>query len=163
MCLSVLSCTEQSVVPAAGLRPLPFGLLVRAGTGGYSAVLLRLPLHVFNGLPLRLPRRHAYCYNSHSTSKCKTTGKCKPLSRAALRQALTVRPLFGACVFSCLALVSLWDPHSCCFQIPCSVGYAISLIFLTYVISFISRKGKKNSGIWSLCFYIVSMLSRVDI
>ncbi|XP_076791657.1 ABC-type organic anion transporter ABCA8B isoform X2 [Arvicanthis niloticus] len=40
-------------------------------------------------------------------------------------------------------------------QIPCSVGYAISLIFLTYVISFISRKGKKNSGIWSLSFYIL--------
>ncbi|XP_038943366.1 ABC-type organic anion transporter ABCA8 isoform X2 [Rattus norvegicus] len=46
-------------------------------------------------------------------------------------------------------------------QIPCSVGYAISLIFLTYVISFISRKGKKNSGIWSLCFYIITMFSVV--
>ncbi|XP_028617102.1 ATP-binding cassette sub-family A member 8-B [Grammomys surdaster] len=44
-------------------------------------------------------------------------------------------------------------------QIPCSVGYAISLIFLTYVISFISRKGKKNSGIWSLGFYIITMFS----
>ncbi|XP_031208330.1 ATP-binding cassette sub-family A member 8-B isoform X2 [Mastomys coucha] len=44
-------------------------------------------------------------------------------------------------------------------QIPCSFGYAISLIFLTYVISFISRKGKKNSGIWSLSFYIITMFS----
>lgn len=44
-------------------------------------------------------------------------------------------------------------------QIPCSVGYAISLIFLTYVISFISRKGKKNSGIWSLSFYIITVFS----
>ncbi|XP_052050613.1 ABC-type organic anion transporter ABCA8B isoform X2 [Apodemus sylvaticus] len=46
-------------------------------------------------------------------------------------------------------------------QIPCSVGYAISLIFLTYVISFISRKGNKNSGIWSLSFFIITLFSAV--
>ncbi|XP_010638876.1 ATP-binding cassette sub-family A member 6 isoform X2 [Fukomys damarensis] len=36
-----------------------------------------------------------------------------------------------------------------------SLGYAVSLIFLTYVISFIFRKRRKSSGLWSLCFYIV--------
>ncbi|XP_054429074.1 ATP-binding cassette sub-family A member 6-like [Pteronotus mesoamericanus] len=35
-------------------------------------------------------------------------------------------------------------------------GYASSLIFLTYVISFIFRKRRKNSGLWSFCFYIIS-------
>ncbi|XP_005597296.1 ABC-type organic anion transporter ABCA8 isoform X1 [Equus caballus] len=44
-------------------------------------------------------------------------------------------------------------------QIPCAVGYATSLIFLTYVISFIFRKGRKNSGIWSFCFYIITVFS----
>ncbi|KAI6049868.1 ABC-type organic anion transporter ABCA8 isoform X2 [Marmota monax] len=44
-------------------------------------------------------------------------------------------------------------------QILCAVGYAISLIFLTYVISFTFRKGKKNSGIWSFCFYVVTVSS----
>ncbi|XP_077019793.1 ABC-type organic anion transporter ABCA8-like isoform X2 [Tamandua tetradactyla] len=46
-------------------------------------------------------------------------------------------------------------------QIPCAIGYAISLIFLTYIISFIFHKGKKNSGIWSFCFYIIIMFSLV--
>ncbi|XP_066091782.1 ABC-type organic anion transporter ABCA8-like [Saccopteryx bilineata] len=40
-------------------------------------------------------------------------------------------------------------------EIPYAIGYAISLIFFTYVISFIFRKGRKNSGIWSFCFLII--------
>ncbi|XP_076966679.1 ABC-type organic anion transporter ABCA8-like [Callospermophilus lateralis] len=44
-------------------------------------------------------------------------------------------------------------------QILCAIGYAMSLIFLTYVISFTFRKGKKNSGIWSFCFYVVTVAS----
>uniref|UniRef100_A0A452TA62 ATP binding cassette subfamily A member 8 n=1 Tax=Ursus maritimus TaxID=29073 RepID=A0A452TA62_URSMA len=46
--------------------------------------------------------------------------------------------------------------------ILCAVGYAASLIFLTYVISFIFRKGKRNSGIWSLCFYMVMFILLFD-
>ncbi|XP_073739302.1 ATP-binding cassette sub-family A member 6 isoform X2 [Callorhinus ursinus] len=38
------------------------------------------------------------------------------------------------------------------------LGYAASLVFLTYVISFIFRKWKKNSGLWSFCFYIASII-----
>ncbi|XP_006970522.1 ABC-type organic anion transporter ABCA8A-like isoform X3 [Peromyscus maniculatus bairdii] len=38
-------------------------------------------------------------------------------------------------------------------------GYAMSIIFMTYVISFIYHKGRKNSGIWSLCFYFVTLFS----
>uniref|UniRef100_A0A8C8X2B6 ABC transporter domain-containing protein n=1 Tax=Panthera leo TaxID=9689 RepID=A0A8C8X2B6_PANLE len=37
-----------------------------------------------------------------------------------------------------------------------TLGYAASLVFLTYVISFIFRKRRKNSGLWSFCFFIVS-------
>uniref|UniRef100_K7BKP1 ATP-binding cassette, sub-family A (ABC1), member 9 n=1 Tax=Pan troglodytes TaxID=9598 RepID=K7BKP1_PANTR len=44
-------------------------------------------------------------------------------------------------------------------QIPCAVGYSFSLIFMTYVISFIFRKGRKNSGIWSFCFYVITVFS----
>ncbi|XP_047400549.1 ABC-type organic anion transporter ABCA8-like isoform X2 [Sciurus carolinensis] len=44
-------------------------------------------------------------------------------------------------------------------QIPCAVGYSMSLIFFTYVISFIFRKGRKNSGIWSFCFFVVTLSS----
>uniref|UniRef100_A0A8C9Q9S7 ATP binding cassette subfamily A member 6 n=1 Tax=Spermophilus dauricus TaxID=99837 RepID=A0A8C9Q9S7_SPEDA len=39
-----------------------------------------------------------------------------------------------------------------------SLGYSASLIFLTYVISFIFRKRRKNSGLWSFCFYVVLMV-----
>uniref|UniRef100_A0A8C0XPY7 ABC transporter domain-containing protein n=1 Tax=Castor canadensis TaxID=51338 RepID=A0A8C0XPY7_CASCN len=44
-------------------------------------------------------------------------------------------------------------------QIPCAIGYAMSLIFLTYVISFIFRKRRKNSGICSFCFFVITMFS----
>nr|XP_008010173.1 ATP-binding cassette sub-family A member 8 isoform X1 [Chlorocebus sabaeus] len=44
-------------------------------------------------------------------------------------------------------------------QIPCAVGYSFSLIFMTYVISFIFHKGRKNSGIWSFCFYVITVFS----
>ncbi|XP_048221137.1 ABC-type organic anion transporter ABCA8-like [Perognathus longimembris pacificus] len=46
-------------------------------------------------------------------------------------------------------------------HIPCAIGYALSLIFFTYVISFIFRKGRKNSGIWSFCFFVITMFSVV--
>ncbi|KAM9005576.1 ATP-binding cassette sub-family A member 10-like isoform X1 [Sarcophilus harrisii] len=42
-------------------------------------------------------------------------------------------------------------------EIICIIGYAGSSVFFTYVISFISKKGRKNSGIWSTCFFIASM------
>ncbi|XP_023614804.1 ATP-binding cassette sub-family A member 9 isoform X1 [Myotis lucifugus] len=42
-------------------------------------------------------------------------------------------------------------------QILCSIGYVMSLIFLTYVISFIFRNGRKNSGLWSFFFLIVTI------
>ncbi|KAM8773979.1 ABC-type organic anion transporter ABCA8-like [Rhynchonycteris naso] len=44
-------------------------------------------------------------------------------------------------------------------EIPCAIGYAISLICFTYIISFIFRKGRKNSGIWSFCFLIITFFS----
>ncbi|XP_028617078.1 ATP-binding cassette sub-family A member 6 isoform X1 [Grammomys surdaster] len=34
-------------------------------------------------------------------------------------------------------------------------GSAASLVFLTYVISFVFGKRRKNSGLWSICFFIV--------
>uniref|UniRef100_A0A4W2IAX0 ATP binding cassette subfamily A member 6 n=1 Tax=Bos indicus x Bos taurus TaxID=30522 RepID=A0A4W2IAX0_BOBOX len=38
-----------------------------------------------------------------------------------------------------------------------TLGYAASLVSLMYVIAFIFRKRRKNSGLWSFCFYIVSI------
>ncbi|XP_041580770.1 ATP-binding cassette sub-family A member 6 isoform X1 [Vulpes lagopus] len=38
------------------------------------------------------------------------------------------------------------------------LGYAASLVFLTYVISFIFRKTRKSSGLWSFCIYITSII-----
>ncbi|XP_023569656.1 ATP-binding cassette sub-family A member 9 isoform X4 [Octodon degus] len=45
------------------------------------------------------------------------------------------------------------------FQILCSVGYVSALIFLTYVISFIFRNGRKNSGLWSFFFLTVTIFT----
>ncbi|XP_058140613.1 ATP-binding cassette sub-family A member 6 isoform X2 [Dasypus novemcinctus] len=38
-------------------------------------------------------------------------------------------------------------------------GYAASLVFLTYVISFVFGKRRKNSGLWSFCFYMISVFT----
>ncbi|XP_053426831.1 ABC-type organic anion transporter ABCA8-like isoform X2 [Nycticebus coucang] len=45
------------------------------------------------------------------------------------------------------------------FQILCAISYTLALIFVTYTIAFIFRKGRKNSGIWSFCFFVVTVLA----
>ncbi|XP_012658566.1 ATP-binding cassette sub-family A member 6 [Otolemur garnettii] len=45
-----------------------------------------------------------------------------------------------------------------CAMVIITPGYAASLIFLTYMISFIFRKRKKNSGVLSFCFFVVSCI-----
>ncbi|XP_055264698.1 ATP-binding cassette sub-family A member 6 isoform X6 [Moschus berezovskii] len=40
-----------------------------------------------------------------------------------------------------------------------TLGYAASLVFLTYVIAFIFRKRRKNSGLWSFCFYVITVIA----
>uniref|UniRef100_A0A8C0LEE4 ATP binding cassette subfamily A member 9 n=1 Tax=Canis lupus dingo TaxID=286419 RepID=A0A8C0LEE4_CANLU len=65
-------------------------------------------------------------------------------------QALVDIPLY----FLILLLIIVW-------KILCSIGYVSSLIFLTYVISFIFRNGRKNSGIWSFFFLIITIFSIV--
>uniref|UniRef100_A0A4W2EEA1 ABC transporter domain-containing protein n=1 Tax=Bos indicus x Bos taurus TaxID=30522 RepID=A0A4W2EEA1_BOBOX len=44
-----------------------------------------------------------------------------------------------------------------CFQVVLTLGYAASLVSLMYVVAFIFRKRRKNSGLWSFCFYVVSI------
>ncbi|XP_029401593.1 ATP-binding cassette sub-family A member 6 isoform X2 [Mus pahari] len=39
-----------------------------------------------------------------------------------------------------------------------ALGCAASLVFLTYVISFVFGKRRKNSGLWSICFFIVTVI-----
>ncbi|XP_060058633.1 ATP-binding cassette sub-family A member 10 isoform X2 [Erinaceus europaeus] len=39
----------------------------------------------------------------------------------------------------------------------CLAGCAVSIIFLTYMISFIFRKRKKRSGFWGLGFFVISL------
>ncbi|XP_023585202.1 ATP-binding cassette sub-family A member 6 [Trichechus manatus latirostris] len=40
-----------------------------------------------------------------------------------------------------------------------TVGYAASLVFLTYVISFIFHKRRKNNSLWSFCFYVITVIT----
>uniref|UniRef100_A0A2I3S269 ATP binding cassette subfamily A member 10 n=1 Tax=Pan troglodytes TaxID=9598 RepID=A0A2I3S269_PANTR len=47
--------------------------------------------------------------------------------------------------------------------VVCIIGCAVSLIFLTYVLSFIFRKWRKNNGFWSFGFFIVSIYTCVFI
>ncbi|XP_023604395.1 ATP-binding cassette sub-family A member 8-like [Myotis lucifugus] len=48
-------------------------------------------------------------------------------------------------------------------QIPCAIGSVPSLVFFTYIISFIFRKGRKNSGIWSLGYFVITHFGMVII
>uniref|UniRef100_A0A4W2CGW4 ABC transporter domain-containing protein n=1 Tax=Bos indicus x Bos taurus TaxID=30522 RepID=A0A4W2CGW4_BOBOX len=40
-----------------------------------------------------------------------------------------------------------------------TLGYAASLVSLMYVVAFIFRKRRKNSGLWSFCFYVVTVIA----
>lgn len=79
-------------------------------------------------------------------------------------QALVDVPLYWLMFLFVYLLDLLLSPADSIFyhlnqvlQIPCATGYAISLIFFTYIISFIFRKGRKNSGIWSLGYFIITI------
>uniref|UniRef100_A0A8C0R6U6 ATP binding cassette subfamily A member 9 n=1 Tax=Canis lupus dingo TaxID=286419 RepID=A0A8C0R6U6_CANLU len=77
-------------------------------------------------------------------------------------QALVDIPLYFLILLLMQIMDYVFSPDEIIFiiqnllvQILCSIGYVSSLIFLTYVISFIFRNGRKNSGIWSFFFLIV--------
>uniref|UniRef100_A0A8C8X4P4 ATP binding cassette subfamily A member 10 n=1 Tax=Panthera leo TaxID=9689 RepID=A0A8C8X4P4_PANLE len=72
-------------------------------------------------------------------------------------QALVDIPLY------CSILLSVYLMN--CFmvlEVVCIVGCAASLIFFTYVISFIFRKRRKNNGLWCLGFLIVSIYAYIS-
>ncbi|XP_008561834.1 PREDICTED: ATP-binding cassette sub-family A member 9-like, partial [Galeopterus variegatus] len=79
-------------------------------------------------------------------------------------QALVDIPLYFLILLLMQIMDYIYSPdeiiyiiQSLLIQILCSIGYVSSLVFLMYVISFIFRNGRKNRGIWSLFFLIVSM------
>ncbi|KAB1265910.1 ATP-binding cassette sub-family A member 9 [Camelus dromedarius] len=83
-------------------------------------------------------------------------------------QALVDVPLFFLILLLMQIVDSIFSPEEVLFiiqsllvQILCSIGYVSSLIFLTYVISFIFCSGRKNSGIWSFFFLIITIFSMV--
>ncbi|XP_043820045.1 ATP-binding cassette sub-family A member 9-like isoform X2 [Dromiciops gliroides] len=52
----------------------------------------------------------------------------------------------------------LCGPNIIFAKILSGIGYAASITSFMYIISFIFRKGKKNSNLWFLCFFTVSMI-----
>uniref|UniRef100_A0A8C0LEY2 ATP binding cassette subfamily A member 9 n=1 Tax=Canis lupus dingo TaxID=286419 RepID=A0A8C0LEY2_CANLU len=73
-------------------------------------------------------------------------------------QALVDIPLYFLILLLMQIMDYVFSPDEIIFIIQNLIGYVSSLIFLTYVISFIFRNGRKNSGIWSFFFLIVSIL-----
>ncbi|XP_045038372.2 ATP-binding cassette sub-family A member 9 isoform X2 [Desmodus rotundus] len=79
-------------------------------------------------------------------------------------QALVDVPLFFSILLVMQIMDYVFNPDDIIFiiqnlsvQILCSIGYVSSLVFFTYVISFIFRKGRKNSGFWSFFFFMVTI------
>ncbi|XP_010638873.1 ATP-binding cassette sub-family A member 9 isoform X1 [Fukomys damarensis] len=81
-------------------------------------------------------------------------------------QALVDIPLYFLILLLMQIMDYVFSPEEIIFiiqnlliQILCSIGYVSSLVFLTYVISFIFRNGRKNSGIWSFFFLTVTIFT----
>uniref|UniRef100_A0A673V8D4 ATP binding cassette subfamily A member 10 n=1 Tax=Suricata suricatta TaxID=37032 RepID=A0A673V8D4_SURSU len=78
-------------------------------------------------------------------------------------QALVDIPLFFSILLSvylinCIMVLGLKFPPRLMFVLVASiVGSSASLIFFTYMISFIFRKRGKNNGLWCLGFFIISI------
>ncbi|XP_044900367.1 ATP-binding cassette sub-family A member 10 isoform X2 [Felis catus] len=78
-------------------------------------------------------------------------------------QALVDIPLYCSILLSvylinCLTVLEVRFPLVLMFAlVVCIVGCAASLIFFTYVISFIFCKRRKNNGLWCLGFLIISI------
>ncbi|XP_044531089.1 ATP-binding cassette sub-family A member 10-like [Gracilinanus agilis] len=80
-------------------------------------------------------------------------------------QALVDIPLYCLILFLMYVINYLinttaegWPTNLILFaQILCTIGYSSSVVVFTYVISFIFRKKRKNSGLWFFCFFIVSI------
>ncbi|XP_069337758.1 ATP-binding cassette sub-family A member 9 [Eulemur rufifrons] len=85
-------------------------------------------------------------------------------------QALVDVLLYFLILFLMQTMDYIFNPEEIIFiiqnlliQTLCSIGYVSSLVFLTYVISFIFRNGRKNSGIWSFFFLIVTIFTIVAV
>uniref|UniRef100_A0A8C9K672 ATP binding cassette subfamily A member 10 n=1 Tax=Panthera tigris altaica TaxID=74533 RepID=A0A8C9K672_PANTA len=82
-------------------------------------------------------------------------------------QALVDIPLYCSILLSvylmnCFMVLEVRFPLVLMFAlVVCIVGCAASLIFFTYVISFIFRKRRKNNGLWCLGFLIVSIYAYI--
>ncbi|KAM4843381.1 ATP-binding cassette sub-family A member 6 isoform 2-T3 [Thomomys bottae] len=62
-------------------------------------------------------------------------------------------------IFFMTKLLDLFITHRILFAtVVYCLGYSTSLISLTYVISFIFCKRKKNSSLWTLCFYVAFII-----
>ncbi|XP_077636408.1 ATP-binding cassette sub-family A member 10 [Crocuta crocuta] len=78
-------------------------------------------------------------------------------------QALVDTPLYCSILLSvylinCITVLELKFPPGLMFVLVVHiVGSSASLIFFTYVISFIFRKRRKNNGLWCLGFFIISI------
>uniref|UniRef100_A0A452GAB2 ATP binding cassette subfamily A member 9 n=1 Tax=Capra hircus TaxID=9925 RepID=A0A452GAB2_CAPHI len=73
-------------------------------------------------------------------------------------QALADVPLYLSILLLMQIMDYIFSPDE--FTL-CIIGYVSSLVFLTYVISFIFRRGRENSGIWSFFFLLVTLFAIV--
>uniref|UniRef100_A0A452GA88 ATP binding cassette subfamily A member 9 n=1 Tax=Capra hircus TaxID=9925 RepID=A0A452GA88_CAPHI len=83
-------------------------------------------------------------------------------------QALADVPLYLSILLLMQIMDYIFSPDEFVFiiqnlavQTLCIIGYVSSLVFLTYVISFIFRRGRENSGIWSFFFLLVTLFAIV--
>ncbi|XP_015425970.1 PREDICTED: ATP-binding cassette sub-family A member 6 [Myotis davidii] len=100
-------------------------------------------------------------YKKRTKSQLWTSGLCP--SAYWCGQALVDISLFAFFLYSSFLILCLTNVADRFFttrlvfaSVVIIFGYAASAIFFTYVISFIFRKRRKNSGVWSFCFFITS-------
>uniref|UniRef100_A0A8C0AL92 ATP binding cassette subfamily A member 10 n=1 Tax=Bos mutus grunniens TaxID=30521 RepID=A0A8C0AL92_BOSMU len=84
-------------------------------------------------------------YKQKAQSQLRISGLCP--SAYWCGQALVDIPFYFG--------ILLWDLGSYPLPVVCVAGCAACLILLTYVISFLFPRGRKNNGFWSLSFFLV--------
>uniref|UniRef100_A0A8B9Z427 ATP binding cassette subfamily A member 10 n=1 Tax=Bos mutus grunniens TaxID=30521 RepID=A0A8B9Z427_BOSMU len=155
--------------------PVLIGIVSNALLGIFNVTELIKTERSTNKIPL-LPTISAspvsllFLHQQKAQSQLRISGLCP--SAYWCGQALVDIPFYFGILKIAFDSFGIWDPILClpltlsvipsltlllilCGQVVCVAGCAACLILLTYVISFLFPRGRKNNGFWSLSFFLI--------
>uniref|UniRef100_A0A8C0AL76 ATP binding cassette subfamily A member 10 n=1 Tax=Bos mutus grunniens TaxID=30521 RepID=A0A8C0AL76_BOSMU len=139
------------------VRLPPWTFLKRLAWHVPSSFLLQVFLECLNKIPL-LPTISAspvsllFLHQQKAQSQLRISGLCP--SAYWCGQALVDIPFYFGILVSIHLMYYIFLESTI---VVCVAGCAACLILLTYVISFLFPRGRKNNGFWSLSFFLISL------